>query len=49
MMEFVSNWIELKRKNGTIDSLYEYWILGGGSRDREPRWSIILNVLGWVE
>ena len=28
MMEFVSNWIELKRKNGTIDSLYEYWILG---------------------
>jgi Na+/H+-dicarboxylate symporter/ABC-type amino acid transport substrate-binding protein len=49
MMEFVSNWIELKRKDGTIDSLYEYWILGGGSRSREPRWSIIRNVLGWVD
>ena len=49
MMEFVSNWIDLKRKDGTIDSLYEYWMLGGASRPREPRWSIIRNVLGWVE
>jgi len=49
MMEFVSNWIELKRKDGTIDSLYEYWMLGGASRSQEPRWSIIRNVLGWVD
>ena len=49
MMEFVSNWIELKRKDGTIDTLYDYWMLGGASRPREPRWSVIRNVLGWVE
>jgi len=49
MMEFVSNWIDLKRKDGTIDGLYEYWMLGGAARPREPRWSIIRNVLGWVE
>jgi Na+/H+-dicarboxylate symporter/ABC-type amino acid transport substrate-binding protein len=49
MIEFVSNWIELKRKDGTIDSLYDYWMLGGASRVKEPRWSIIRNVLGWVE
>ncbi len=49
MMEFVSNWIDLKRKDGTVDSLYEYWMLGGASRQRAPRWSIIRDVLGWVE
>ncbi len=49
MMEFVSNWIDLKRKDGTIDSLYDYWMLGGAARPREPRWSIIRDVLGWVD
>ena len=49
MMEFVSNWIDLKRKDGTIDSLYEYWMMGGAARKREQRWSVIRNVLGWVE
>ena len=49
MMEFVSNWIDLKRKDGTVDQLYEYWMMGGAAKPREPRWSIIRNVLGWVE
>lgn len=49
MMEFVSNWIDLKRKDGTIDSLYAYWMLGGAVQQRNPRWSIIRDVLGWVE
>ncbi len=49
MMEFVSNWVDLKRKDGSIDSLYDYWMLGGASRTVEPRWSVIRNVLGWVK
>lgn len=49
MMEFVSNWIELKRKDGTIDNLYDYWMLGGASRVDKPRWSVIRDVLGWVK
>jgi ABC-type amino acid transport substrate-binding protein len=49
MMEFVSNWIDLKRKDGTVDELYDYWMLGGASRPTEPRWSVIRNVLGWVD
>ena len=35
MMEFVSNWIDLKRKDGTIDGLYDYWMLGGAAKDEE--------------
>jgi hypothetical protein len=46
---FINTWIELKRKDGTIDALYKYWILGQNATPRQPRWSIIRNVLGWVE
>ena len=49
MMEFVSNWIELKRKDGTVDALYEYWMMGGASKPRGPRWSVIRDVLGWID
>jgi ABC-type amino acid transport substrate-binding protein len=49
MMEFVGNWIDLKRKEGTIDQLYDYWMLGGVSKRYEQRWSIIRDVLGWVD
>jgi Na+/H+-dicarboxylate symporter/ABC-type amino acid transport substrate-binding protein len=45
----VNVWIELKKSNKTIDDLYDYWILGKGAEDKEPRWSIIRDVLGWVE
>jgi hypothetical protein len=47
--QFTNTWIELKRRNGTIDSLYDHWILGKQATRREPRWSIIRNVLHWVE
>ena len=49
MMEFVSNWIELKRKDGTVDALYEYWMMGGAAKPRKPRWSVIRDVLGWID
>lgn len=49
MVEFVSNWVELKQKSGVSGQLYNYWMLGGVSRERQPRWSIIRNVLGWVD
>lgn len=48
-MEFVSNWVDLKRKDGTIDKLYGYWMLGGAAKPRGHRWSIIRDVLGWVD
>ncbi|MEP1472795.1 MAG: cation:dicarboxylase symporter family transporter [Halieaceae bacterium] len=49
MLEFVSNWVDLKKKDGTIDALYEYWMLGGASKARTPRWSVVRDVLGWVD
>jgi Na+/H+-dicarboxylate symporter/ABC-type amino acid transport substrate-binding protein len=49
LASFVNTWIELKRKDGTVDAVYRYWILGQDAAPRQPRWSIIRDVLHWVD
>jgi ABC-type amino acid transport substrate-binding protein len=44
---YVDTWLQLKRQEGFIDELSEYWIQGQGAKRREPRWSIMRDVLGW--
>jgi Na+/H+-dicarboxylate symporter/ABC-type amino acid transport substrate-binding protein len=46
---FINTWIDLKKKDGTLDALYRYWILGQDPAGRPPRWSVIRDVLHWVE
>jgi ABC-type amino acid transport substrate-binding protein len=46
---FLGIWIDLQRKNGTIQTLCDHWILGQDARPQQPRWSIIRNVLHWVK
>jgi len=46
---FLNTWIELKRRDGTIDTLYRHWILGKDAVPHQPRWSIMRNVLHWVK
>jgi len=46
---FLNTWIDLKRKDGTLDRLYAYWVLGRDAAPRPPRWSIIRDVLHWVD
>lgn len=45
-INFVNTWIELKKKDKTIASLYDYWILGKNAVPKQPRWSVLRNVLG---
>jgi len=47
--DYVSYWIELQQKSETIKQLYAHWILGKAAEKTEPRWSIIRNVLHWVD
>jgi len=49
LLAFLTSWIELKTKDGTIDGLFDHWILGEATKRREPRWSVIRDVLGWVD
>lgn len=47
--QFLNHWIELRRASGTLERLRRYWILGEGAAPSTPRWSVIRNVLGWVD
>jgi ABC-type amino acid transport substrate-binding protein len=49
LARFMSRWTELKRGDGTLDALYEYWILGMNAEPRKPRWSMLRDVLHWVD
>jgi Na+/H+-dicarboxylate symporter len=48
-LEFLNNWILLKKENGTIDGYFNYWIYGQGAETKKKRWSIIKDVLHWVD
>ena len=46
---YINTWIEMAKRDGTIDRLYDHWILGEGAQSTKPRWSVIRDVLHWVE
>jgi len=45
----INDWLTLVEKNKTIGNFYEHWILGKSKKPKEPRWSIMRNVLHWVD
>jgi ABC-type amino acid transport substrate-binding protein len=49
LADFINAWLRLKRQDQTIDQLYRYWILGGGAEPAQPRWSVVRDVLGWID
>lgn len=43
-------WIDLKQKDQTIERLFDFWVRGRKlDTEKQPRWSIIRDVLGWIE
>jgi ABC-type amino acid transport substrate-binding protein len=46
---FLNTWIDLLQRDGTLDELQDYWVYGKDAQPRRPRWSIIRDVLGWVD
>jgi len=49
LADYLRLWIDLNKKNGTIDELYDRWILGKQQTASQHRWSVIRNVLHWVD
>ncbi|TFH47707.1 MAG: transporter substrate-binding domain-containing protein, partial [Lysobacterales bacterium] len=47
--DFMNTWMVLKVKNGQIAEAYDRWILGQGVTAQELRWSVVRNVLHWVD
>ena len=48
-VNFVSQWIVLKQASQEFNTIYNHWILGEDAEPTYPRWSILRDVLGWVE
>lgn len=46
---FLNSWLELKKQSGFTDRQYHYWIEASSVKEQAPRWSIIRNVLHWVD
>ena len=46
---FLNNWLGVQIKIGMVEELYRHWILGKPITDKAPRWSIIRDVLHWVD
>jgi ABC-type amino acid transport substrate-binding protein len=50
LLATLNAWLGEQKARGAVDALYEHWMLGRGSRtERPPRWSVIRDVLGWVD
>ena len=49
LADFINVWIELKKRDRTFDTLYDYWILGKNAVPKQPHWSVLRNVLHWVK
>jgi Na+/H+-dicarboxylate symporter/ABC-type amino acid transport substrate-binding protein len=49
LRDFLEHWITLREKDGTAKEYYDHWVLGKTQRAKQPRWSIIRDVLGWVD
>jgi Na+/H+-dicarboxylate symporter/ABC-type amino acid transport substrate-binding protein len=45
----VNGWIALERIDGTVQELFDYWVLGREAEKRGPRWSVVRDVLHWIE
>jgi Na+/H+-dicarboxylate symporter/ABC-type amino acid transport substrate-binding protein len=49
MRAYVNNWLLLEEQSGRLSSLYDHWVLGEALQKGAARWSIIKDVLGWVD
>lgn len=45
----INEWIVYAQNAGMIDRNFDYWVMGKGATNPEPRWSIMRNVLGWQQ
>ncbi len=49
MLQFINQWMALKDQRGFTKLQTDYWIQGKRIPSKEPRWSVIRDVLHWVK
>ena len=46
--EILDRWLDLERLDGTLKGLGNYWIKGGETREKLPRWCVLRDTLHWL-
>ncbi|MEM8587289.1 MAG: cation:dicarboxylase symporter family transporter [Pseudomonadota bacterium] len=49
LLNFVNYWLSLRESEGYREQLRSYWLEGRPRPDTSPRWSVLHNVLGWID
>ncbi len=47
-LRFLDGWVDFERVDGSLELLRHYWITGGGTQQRPPRWCVMRDVLHWL-
>jgi Na+/H+-dicarboxylate symporter/ABC-type amino acid transport substrate-binding protein len=47
-LRFLDRWLDFERMDGSLERLRVYWVEGGGTQKRAPRWCVVRDVLHWV-
>jgi len=48
LLNYLNSWIAMTKRSLSMQKAYDRWILGKGAEEIKPRWSIIRDVLHWV-
>jgi Na+/H+-dicarboxylate symporter len=49
LINYLNSWIDVTKKHKLIEELNDHWILGRGAEEKKPRWSVIRDVLNWID
>jgi len=47
-LDYLNQWLRLQKTSGAAKEQFSYWVLGKTPLRKTPRWSIIRNILHWV-
>jgi ABC-type amino acid transport substrate-binding protein len=45
LANYLNAWLNIRRSSGKIQQVYDYWILGKGSKAQIRRWSVMDNII----
>ena len=46
-VRLLDRFLDFEEMDGTLKQLRKYWVEGEGTKDHEPRWCVLRNVLNW--
>jgi Na+/H+-dicarboxylate symporter len=49
LADYMKIWLTIRKQDGTVQHLYDYWVLGKQTKAHKHRWSVIRDVLHWVQ